>query len=119
MVIYQRVSDGYKLFVTYKTNTFRQRLQYNPEIEAIADIQLTKLELIETDFQGRFTQVCPNRFFAGTLDTNYNPTSSIDVPEYLAFRATFKITPNNGDEPTVIIKTFKTDQDPLPLKNAQ
>ena len=119
MVIYQRVSDGYKLFVTYKTNTFRQRLQYNPEVEAIADIQLTKLELIETDFQGRFTQVCPNRFFAGTLDTNYNPTSSIDVPEYLAFRATFKITPNNGDEPTVIIKTFKTDQDPLPLKNAQ
>ena len=116
MVIYQRVSDGYKLFVTYKTNTFRQRLQYNPEVEAIADIQLTKLELIETDFQGRFTQVCPNRFFAGTLDTNYNPTSSIDVPEYLAFRATFKITPNNGDEPTVIIKTFKTDQDPLPLK---
>ena len=79
MVIYQRVSDGYKLFVTYKTNTFRQRLQYNPEVEA----------------------------------------SSIDVPEYLAFRATFKITPNNGDEPTVIIKTFKTDQDPLPLKNAQ
>ena len=119
MITYQRVPDGYKLYVSYKTNTFRQRLQYNPEVEAIADISIKKLELIEVDDQDRFYRVCPNRFFAGTLDTNYRPTGTLDVPDFLAFRATIEVTPKNGDEPSVIIKTFRTDQDPLPLKNAQ
>ena len=119
MITYQRVPDDYKLYVSYKTNTFRQRLQYNPEVEAIADISIKKLELIEVDDQDRFYRVCPNRFFAGTLDTNYRPTGTLDVPDFLAFRATIEVTPKNGDEPSVIIKTFRTDQDPLPLKNAQ
>lgn len=119
MVTYQRVPDGYKLYVTYKTNTFLQHLQYNPEVKAIADVKVKKLELIETDSQGRFLHVCPNRFFAGTLDTNYNPTSTLEVPDFLVFRATIEVTPKNGDEPSVIIKTFRVDQDPLPLKNAQ
>lgn len=119
LVTYQREPDGYKLFVTYKTNTFRQRLQYNPEVEAIADVDIKKLELIEIDDRDRFYRVCPNRFFAGTLDLNYRPTRTFDVPEFLAFRATIEITPKNGDEPSIIIKTFRVDQDPLPLKNAQ
>lgn len=118
MIVYKRLGDGYKASVTYRQNDFISHLVINPEIKAIADISIKSLDLIEVTTSNQFVRFLTRETYIGDFDSNYNPISNLNIPT-LATRATIEITPKNGDEPSVIIKTFRTDQDPLPLKNAQ
>lgn len=118
MIVYERTGNGYNAAVTYRGNNFRSHLIINPAIEAIANIEIKSLDLVEINSSNQFLRYLPRETFIGKLNSNYEPITSLKVPN-LATRAIIQITPKNGDKPSIIIKTFKTDQDPLPLKNAE
>lgn len=100
------------VYAVYKDHDFTKYLIINPEVSKIADIKISQ-EIIELNEDANLKY---DSFILSSYVGTYEKGMRIDhnyLHKNLAVRFTIRITPKNGDSPSVIIKTFKIDQGKL------
>lgn len=99
----------WNIHAVYRDSDFKKYLNINPEVLKIATVTVDQ-EIIVLDINNAFQDYFMLTCYLGS----YEKGKRIDHEYFhrnLAVRFTIHITPKNGDSPSVIIKTFKIDQE--------